>query len=173
MKRTGPAPYWNAYVGGAVLGTVLFASFVLTGHGLGASGGIARVVVAAEKAVVPDHVDRTALLAEMAGGSKNPLDAWVVLGILGVALGGAASGWLAGRWRVETFKGPRVSKHARWLLALAGGTIMGFAARLARGCTSGQALTGGATLAVGSWVFMFAVFGGGYLLAWPLRRLWK
>ncbi len=62
--------------------------------------------------------------------------------------------------------------RARWLLALAGGTIMGFAARLARGCTSGQALTGGATLAVGSWVFMFAVFAGGYLLARPLRRLW-
>ncbi len=173
MKPRGPAPFWNAYVGGALLGTVLFASFVLTGHGLGASGGIARVVVAGEKALVPGHVDRTALLAEMAAGTKNPLDAWVVLGILGVALGGAASGWLAGRWRLETFRGPRVSTRTRWLLALLGGTVMGFAARLARGCTSGQALTGGATLAVGSWVFMFAVFGGGYLVAYPLRRLWK
>ena len=173
MKRTGPARYWNPYVGGAVLGTVLFASFVLTGHGLGASGGIARVVVAGEKALAPDHVDRTALLAEMAGGTKNPLDAWVVLGILGVALGGALSGWLAGRWRLETFKGPRIGTRTRLALALAGGLVMGFAARLARGCTSGQALTGGATLATGAWVFMFAVFGGGYLVAYPLRRLWK
>ena len=32
-------PYWNAYVGGVVLGVVLFASFFLTGQGLGASGG--------------------------------------------------------------------------------------------------------------------------------------
>ena len=40
--------------------------------------------------------------------------------------------------------------------------IMGFAARLGRGCTSGQALSGGALLSAGSWVFMFAVFGGEY-----------
>ncbi|MBL9085515.1 MAG: YeeE/YedE family protein [Planctomycetia bacterium] len=173
MKRPGPGRYWNPYVGGAVLGTVLFASFLLTGHGLGASGGVARVVVAAQKVVAPDHVDRTALLAELGGGTRDPLDAWVVVGILGVALGGAASGLLAGRWRLETFRGPRVPVRTRWLLALAGGTVMGFAARLARGCTSGQALTGGATLAVGSWVFMLAVFAGGYLVAWPLRRLWK
>lgn len=173
MSRDRPAPYWNPYVGGLVLGVVLFATFVLTGHGLGASGGIARVVVAGEKVVAPDHVDRTALLAEMAGGTRNPLDAWVVWGVLGVALGGAVSGLLAGRWKVETFHGPRLSKGRRWFFALLGGAIMGYAARMARGCTSGQALTGGATLAVGSWVFMFAVFAGGYLLAWPLRRLWR
>ena len=57
--------------------------------------------------------------------------------------------------------------------ALSGGVIMGFAARLARGCTSGQALTGGATLALGSWLFMFAVFAGGYLLAPLMRRQWR
>ena len=131
------------------------------------------MVVAGQKVVAPDHVNRTALLAEMAGGTKNPLDAWVVLGVVGVALGGALSGLLAGRWKLETFKGPRLGTRTRWALALTGGLIMGFAARLARGCTSGQALTGGATLATGAWVFMFAVFGGGYLLAYPLRRLWK
>ena len=49
---------------------------------------------------------------------------------------------------------------------------MGFAARLGRGCTSGQALSGGAELALGSWVFMFAVFGGAYAFAWFVRRQW-
>jgi uncharacterized membrane protein YedE/YeeE len=170
---SAPARYWNPYVGGVVLGVVLFLAFVLTGHGLGASGGIARGVLAVEKAVAPDHVDRTALLAATAGGDQDPLDHWVVWGILGVALGGFVSGWLAGRVRLETFKGPRIGTRTRWALALTGGLLMGFAARLARGCTSGQALTGGATLATGSWVFMFAVFAGGYLLAWPLRRAWR
>ena len=33
---------------------------------------------------------------------------------------------------------------------------MGVGAVLARGCTSGQALTGGALLSVGSWLFMAA-----------------
>ena len=51
--------------------------------------------------------------------------------------------------------------------------MMGFAARLARGCTSGQALTGGAVLSLGSWVFMFAVFAGGYMLAPFIRRMWR
>ena len=50
---------------------------------------------------------------------------------------------------------------------------MGFAARLARGCTSGQALTGGAALSLGSWIFMMAVFTGGYLVAPFVRREWR
>ena len=55
------------------------------------------------------------------------------------------------------------------------GTIVlaGYGARLARGCTSGQALTGGALLSVGSWVFMMAVFAGGYLMAPFVRRQWR
>ena len=50
--------------------------------------------------------------------------------------------------------------------------VMGFAAALARGCTSGQALSGGATLAAGSWVYMMMVFAGGYATAYFARRLW-
>jgi uncharacterized membrane protein YedE/YeeE len=46
-------------------------------------------------------------------------------------------------------------------------------AKLAKGCTSGQALTGGAQLNLGSWVFMLAVFAGAYLLAWFVRKEWQ
>jgi uncharacterized membrane protein YedE/YeeE len=49
---------------------------------------------------------------------------------------------------------------------------MAFGAKLASGCTSGQALTGGALLNVGSWTFMIAVFIGGYALAPLVRRQW-
>ena len=49
---------------------------------------------------------------------------------------------------------------------------MGIGAKLALGCTSGQALTGGALLNVGSWAFMMCVFGGAYGLAWFVRRAW-
>ena len=59
------------------------------------------------------------------------------------------------------------------MMAFVGGILMGYGARLARGCTSGQALSGGAVLSAGSWVFMLAVFTGGYLLAWFVRRLWQ
>lgn len=49
---------------------------------------------------------------------------------------------------------------------------MGFGAKLARGCTSGQALSGGAILNLGSWAFMMMVFAGGYAAAYFLRRQW-
>jgi uncharacterized protein len=61
----------------------------------------------------------------------------------------------------------------RLLLALLGGLLMGAAARVTRGCTSGQALSGGALLSAGSWAFMFSVFGGGYAAAWFVRRQWR
>ena len=171
MKQ--PRPYWNPYVGGVLLGVVRFLSFVLTSHGLGASGGIARVVLAAEKLVAADHVNQSATLASWAGGEKNPLDSWLIWGILGVVVGGFVSGLRGRRVKAETYKGPGISTKTRWAMALLGGTIMGFGARMARGCTSGQALSGGATLSAGSWVIMFAIFAGGYLLAYPLRRFWN
>lgn len=166
-------PYLHPYLGGILLGIVLFLAFLLTGNGLGASGGMNRIVVFFEDLLVPTHVDRTPYLLEMAGGARNPLDNWVVFVVIGALIGGFASGWLHGRVKVETNRGPRVTVRQRWLLAFAGGAIMGYGARLARGCTSGQALTGGAALSAGSWAVMLAIFAGGYALAYFVRRLWN
>jgi uncharacterized membrane protein YedE/YeeE len=58
------------------------------------------------------------------------------------------------------------------IYALTGGVIVGFASRLAQGCTSGQALSGGALLLTGSLVFMVCVFAAGYVTAWFVRRQW-
>ena len=93
--------------------------------------------------------------------------------VLGVFLGGALGAYSAGRMKVGVDKGPNVSRATRFALAVFGGVLMGFAARLARGCTSGQALTGGAALSLGSWIFMMAVFTGGYLAAPLVRRQWR
>jgi hypothetical protein len=152
---------------------VLFLAFFITGNGLGASGGLNRIQVFVEDLFVPEHVDRTPYLLNMAGGQRDPLDNWVVPVVVGTIAGGFLSGWYHGRLKVETGKGPRISTRARWLFAFLGGTIMGYGARFARGCTSGQALSGGAVLSVGSWAFMFAVFAGGYALAYFVRKLWN
>jgi uncharacterized membrane protein YedE/YeeE len=165
--------YWNPYIGGTLLGVLLFLSFFLTGHGLGASGGVNRVAVAVQDLIVPEHVDKSPYLAQIAGGDRDPLHDWIVLEIIGVLVGGFTSGLLRGRVRLETYRGPQITPRTRWAFAFAGGILMGYGARLARGCTSGQALSGGAVLSVGSWAFMFAVFAGGYLLAWFVRRLWQ
>jgi uncharacterized membrane protein YedE/YeeE len=171
--RTRPAqPYVHPYLGGLILGIVLFLSFFLTGNGLGASGGLNRIIVYGQDLIAPDHVDRVPYLLKMAGGDKNPLDDWVVPMVFGALAGGFVSGWRNGRLKVETNKGPNISTRSRWAWAFVGGAIMGYGARMARGCTSGQALSGGAVLSVGSWAFMFAVFGGAYGLAYFVRRLW-
>jgi uncharacterized membrane protein YedE/YeeE len=164
--------YIHPYLGGLLLGLVLFAAFFLTGNGLGASGGLNRLIVAGQDLVAPEHVDRTPYLLKMAGGDLNPLDDWVVAMIFGALLGGFVSGWRNGRIRVETHKGPRITVRTRWLMAFIGGAIMGYGARMARGCTSGLALSGGAVLSLGAWVFMFSVFAGAYALAYFVRRLW-
>lgn len=173
LTKRETKPYVNPYLGGAFLGLVLFLSFFITGSGLGASGGLNRIQVFIEDLIAPGHVDRTPYLINLAGGDLNPLDNWIVFGITGTILGGFTSGWLHGRLKVETNKGPNISKRTRWIMAFVGGAIMGYGARLARGCTSGQALSGGATLSVGSWAFMFAVFAGGYAVAYFVRKLWN
>ena len=166
-------PYWNPYAAGVLLGLVLAASFLLTGHGLGASGALGRFVGAAVDAVAPGSVDSNPYLAPIAGGDTNPFDNWGIPVLLGALLGGFVSGLTAGRLRVQTFHGPRISPQQRWMFAVLGGALVGFGARLARGCTSGQALSGGAMLSLGSWAFMFSVFIGGYALAWFVRPLWR
>ncbi len=171
FKRPEKA-YVQPYLAGAVLGVVLFLAFLLTGNGLGSSGATSRLDAALVDLVAPAHVDNTPYLLKMAGGDKNPLDDWIVPVFFGALLGGFASGARNGRLKLTTTKGPNVSNKTRWVMSFLGGVIFLYGARLARGCTSGQALSGGATLAAGSWVIMLCIFGGAYGLAWFVRKLW-
>lgn len=173
LSPTTGNPFIHPYLGGVLLGVVLFLAFFLTGNGLGASGGLNRILVYVQDLIVPGHIDQTPYLLKMAGGELNPLNHWIVFMLLGTIAGGFLSGWLNGRLKVETNKGPRISKKQRWALAFIGGALMGYGARFARGCTSGQALSGGAVLSAGSWAFMFAVFAGAYALAYFVRKLWN
>jgi uncharacterized protein len=166
-------PYIHPYLGGLLLGIVLFLAFLITRNGLGASGGMNRVVAAVEDQVAPGHIDRTPYLLKMAGGTKNPLDDWSVPVVFGALIGGFVSGLLHGRVKVEINKGPRVSNRTRLILAFTGGAIMAYGARMARGCTSGQGLSGGATLSAGSWALMMCIFGGAYALAYFMRKAWN
>jgi uncharacterized membrane protein YedE/YeeE len=165
--------YVNPYAAAIALGIVLFLAFFITGNGLGASGGLNRILVYFEDLFAPEHIDRVAYLVTMSGGEANALDSWIVMLTVGTVIGGFVSGLVNGRVKVETNRGPQVSKQLRWLTAFVGGGLMGYGARMARGCTSGQALSGGAVLSVGSWAFMFAVFAGAYMLAYSLRKFWN
>jgi uncharacterized membrane protein YedE/YeeE len=166
--------YMNPYLAGIGLGLVLLAAFVIVGRGLGASGALSSLVAWGVDLVAPAHARANEFyLGYLDGGVGHPLKSWLIFEVLGVLVGGFLSGALAGRVKRTVEKGPRISTRGRFFLAFVGGTLMGFGAKLARGCTSGQALTGGALLNVGSWAFMLMVFAGGYAMAWFLRRQWR
>lgn len=167
-----PRPFWNPYAAGVALGLVLLGSFVVFGRGLGASGAFTRAVARTARAVAPAWVDANGHLGGYFAHNAHWWDDWLIFEVVGVALGGLAGALTAGRLHVGVDKGPKITSRARLAFAFLGGAVVGFGARLAQGCTSGQALTGGATMALGSWAFMFAVFGGAYALAWFVRRLW-
>lgn len=168
-----PAPYINPYLAGVGLGLVLLLTFVWLGHGIGASGAVVSIVTAGVQTVAPSHAASNEFFKNWVGLSPAAtLNTWLVLELVGIVAGGALSAWLAGRIEKRMDRGPRIGARARLLNALGGGVVMGFATRLARGCTSGQALTGGAMLNVGSWAFMISLFAGAYLVAWLVRRQW-
>jgi hypothetical protein len=167
-----PNRYWNPYVAGVVLGIVVLAAYATMGHGIGASSASFRVGVAAVNAVAPAHVQQVPALASTVG-TRGALDHWIVFEVIGMVVGGALGAWSAGRLGAEVRRGPTFGSGARIALAVSGGVLMGFAAKLARGCTSGQALSGGALMSVGAWAFMLSVFAGGYGVAWFVRRQWR
>jgi uncharacterized membrane protein YedE/YeeE len=167
--------YSDPYLAGVGLGLVLLAAYVVVGHGIGASGGFSTVVATGTAAAVGSAraAGSPALAPYLQQGLASPLHDWFVLELAGAAAGGFCSAWLAGRLRGVTARGPRISDRQRMSAAVAGGVLMGVGAKLARGCTSGQALTGGALLAVGSWIFIITCFASGYLVAPIVRRLWQ
>lgn len=167
-----PKPFWNPYVAGVCLGLVLLASFVITGKGLGGSGAFKRANAAVLHAANPTWAEENGNIKSYFSPKRSPLSAWIVFLGIGVTLGGLAGAISGRRIRLETIKGPRIGRDNRWLLALVGGVLSGVAAQIARGCTSGQALTGGAQLALGSWIFMFAMFGSAYAVAFFVRKQW-
>jgi uncharacterized membrane protein YedE/YeeE len=175
-ERATPAarPYASPYLAGVGIGLVLLAAFMVMGRGLGASGAFTSVATAGVAAVAPAQAAANPALAPYLGdGAHGPLADWLVVEVIGIALGGWASARVAGRVARVTERGPRMGERGRLAYAFAGGGVMGVGARLARGCTSGQALTGGALLSVGSWLFIAAAFAAAYAAAPLLRREWR
>ena len=162
-------PLMNPYIAGVFLGLTLLASYLILGSGLGASGGIARIGAYLEGLIASSHTMNSAYFGKW---GTNPLYYYLVFMFAGILIGGFFSALAGRRVKLGLIKGKKTSKSLRIILALIGGIISGFASRLASGCTSGQALSGGAMLLSGSMVFMLCMFIGGYAAAWFVRRQW-
>jgi len=166
IKRIPPV------LAGVLIGISMLAAFVVAGRGIGASGFMTRVAVSVQYEFFPFLTEESDYFAGYVATGSHPLNHWFTYLTAGLLLGSVVSGLFNGSLKLEVLRGDRCSVVSRLLLALLGGIIIGFAARLGRGCTSGQVLVGAAELAVGAWVYALCIFAGGYLAAYLVRKQW-
>src|SRR5512133_1534532 len=168
MKRG----YMNPYLAGTLLGIVLLLAMVVAGRGLGASGGIKYCVVSIVGAVSPPHVDNSEYYSKYFENGKKPMTNWLTIEIFGVVAGGLISGAVSRRLKFKVEKSPDITVTRRLIFAFLGGVLFVYGGQLARGCTSGAALSGMAVLSLAGFITMIAIFGSAYFFAWFFRKNW-
>jgi len=164
--------YWNPYFGGFLLGIIVILTFYFTGRGIGASGAAKAVVTQAVHTVIPSHTENNTYYAEQFKGGKTPISNWLVFEVIGIIAGAFISGSLSGRVFFRVQHSPKITSRRRLWFALLGGTLFGFGAQFAKGCTSGAALSGMSVLSLGGYISMLSIFGGAYIFAYFFRKLW-
>ena len=163
---------WSPYIAGAGLGLTLLVTFCLAGWGLGASSAFSLLTSVGIREVRPEYAHQLTYFSQYLN-VESPLMNWVLFEVGGLFLGALSAALLSGNVKLRFDRGSGMSVGARLTAALSGGVLIGFASRLARGCTSGVALSGGAQLAIAGWVFVIAMFIGGFVAAALFRRLWS
>jgi hypothetical protein len=151
---------------------VLLLTMYLSGRGLAASGGIKYCTVSLVGNISQKHVSESVYYSKYFENGQKPLKNWLPIEVLGILAGGFLSGALSGRLKFRIEKSPRISNVRRLTLAFLGGVCFVYGAQLARGCTSGAALSGMAVLSLAGFVTMAAIFGSAYVFAWVFRKNW-
>lgn len=164
--------YMNPYMAGTLLGIVLLASMYVSGRGLGASGGMKYCVVSIVGAVDRQHADNSIYYSKYFEDERKPITNWLVLEIFGIVAGGFISGAVSGRLRFKVEKAPKITVSRRLIFAFTGGVLFVYGGQLARGCTSGAALSGMAVLSTAGFVTMIAIFGSAFAFAYFFRKNW-
>ena len=164
---------WPPFAAGVALGLVLLLTFLVTGHGLGATGFTTALSAVLGNAVAPDATQANAYLGGMVEEGYNPLSSWITWQVVGVAIGALIASLASRSFRLEIDGARKLPAGGRLGMALLGGVAAGFGARLAAGCTSGMGLSGSATLAVAGFVFLGGFFVAGIAASLIVRRAWQ
>jgi uncharacterized membrane protein YedE/YeeE len=154
--------YMNPLMAGILLGLVLLATFVTTGHGLGATGFTTRLTAWIGMHAAPVATSANDYLGGMVEDG-NPLSAWITWQVIGVAIGALLSAFLAKRIQIQLDGKKYLGGAKRPVTALLGGLLAGFGARVAAGCTSGLGLSGAAVLSLAGFTFLVTFFAVGLL----------
>ena len=164
--------YMNPYLAGYLLGLVLLSAFFFTGSGLGASGAMKNIVTAGVDVVSHKHALESHFFSKYVASETSPLKTRLIFMVLGVFFGGLLSGALMGRLKAKVEHSPKITSKTRLIMATIGGALFGIGSQLGRGCTSGAALSGMASLSAAGFLTMLAIFGTGYAGAYFFRKFW-
>jgi uncharacterized membrane protein YedE/YeeE len=168
----GKNNFWSPYIAGIGLGLTLLATFYIAGWGLGASSAFSLLAGVGLKDISPEYAQSLDYFSQYLNVA-SPLLNWVLFEVGGLFLGALAGAGFSRNFRITFDKPQNMRTGTRVVTSFAGGIIIGFSSRLARGCTSGVALSGGAQLAVSGWIFVIAMFVSGFVVAALFRRLWS
>ena len=160
------ARQWTPYAAGALLGVVVAVSEALFQRPIAASGAFDRLAAWPGRWLFPRNFYFTHVM--------RPAIGWPVWVIIGVLAGSFAAARCSGEARLRTLPDTLWSdafgtRHrTRVLVAFVGALLVQLGADIAGGCTSGLAISGGAVLAPGAFVFIAGMFIGGL----PAARWW-
>lgn len=170
LQYSGPA--WSPYLVGALIGLLTMLTLYFSDKPLGASTAYARVAGLLGKAVAPRHTESLKYYQD----NKPTID-WEVMLVGGAIVGAFLAAWhggeLTGEWLPPMWEARfgDDSYVLRTFVALLGGTLMAFGARLAGGCTSGHGISGALQLSVGSWIALICFFVAGIATAMLMFRV--
>ena len=175
MANPLTAPRWSPYAVGAGIGVLSWITFAWMGKALGTSTTFVNAAGAVEGVVSEQHVRSNEYLAKYIVG--KPVVDWQFALVVALFLGAFVANRLGRREAGGKFieKVPALwawrfgpSPAIRYIAAFVGGAILLYGARMAGGCTSGHAISGGLQLAVSSWIFTIAMFITGIVTAFAL-----
>jgi len=162
-------PWWQT---GLLLGLLNFATFYVSDYYLSVSTTFSRAAAMLVSLVAPEHVAANAYWQKV-----KPIVEWQFMLVIGIPIGAYIAARLSRNSVRFTGALPEMwvnrfgtSQGRRWMLGILGGILVGFGARLADGCTSGHALSGGLQLAVSSWLFLAAMMLSGTIMAFLIFR---
>jgi hypothetical protein len=147
----------SPYVAGAGIGLLSWWTFATANKPLGVTTPFESTAAGIAQKVAPraTHVNEY-----LARSEHPPAIDWAWMLTAGIALGSYLAGPKASTRDVPALWARRFgpSRSLRFAGAFVGGALMMFGARMARGCTSGHAISGNLQFAASSWLFS-GVFG--------------
>jgi uncharacterized protein len=164
LMYSGPA--WSPYLVGGLIGLLSMCTFYFSNKPLGASTAYARIAGMIGLQVAADHTRSLKYFKD-----NPPKFGWEVMLVLAAIAGAFLAAWTGGELTGEYLPAMWQERFGsdsymlRTVVALTGGVLMAFGARMAGGCTSGHGISGTLQMSVGSWISAICFFIGGIIAA--------